>query len=111
MADATLLDFFRGLGSSRGEFLIYDDGYRVRRHTYAGVAAAASAFAARLQQEGLAKGDAVLIWSENRPEWVVAFWGCVLAGAVAVPIDYRSSPEFAMRVRRIVRATRVLVGD
>jgi len=111
MAGDTLLDFFRGLGSSRGEFLVYDDGYRVRRHTYAGVAAAASAFAARLQQEGLAKGDAVLIWSENRPEWVVAFWGCLLAGAVAVPIDYRSSAEFAARVRGIVGAKLVLVGD
>jgi long-chain acyl-CoA synthetase len=111
MAGDTLLEFFRRLGSSPGEFLVYDDGYRVRRHTYGAVAAAARGFAARLQQEGLAKGDAVLIWSENRPEWVVAFWGCLLAGAVAVPIDYRSSAEFAARVRGIVGATLVLVGD
>jgi long-chain acyl-CoA synthetase len=107
----TLPDFFHGLGSLGGEFLVHDDGYRVRRYSYAAVAAAASGFAARLQRDGASKGDAVLIWSENRPEWVVAFWGCVLAGVVAVPIDYRSSAEFAARVRGIVGATRVLVGD
>jgi long-chain acyl-CoA synthetase len=111
MTGDTLLEFFLGLGSLGGDFLVYDDGYRVRRYSYAAVAAAAAGFAARLQQDGVAKGDAVLIWSENRPEWVAAFWGCVLAGAVAVPIDYRSSAEFAARVRRIVGATHVLVGD
>ena len=24
------------------------------------------------------KADTVVFWSENRPEWVVAFWGCLL---------------------------------
>ena len=111
MAGDTLLDFFQGLGSLGGDFLVHDDGYRVRRHTYAAVASAAASVAARLQRDGVSKGDAVLIWSENRPEWVVALWGCVLAGAIAVPIDYRSSAEFAARVRTIVGAKRVFVGD
>ena len=71
----------------------------MRRYSYAEVAAAAAGFAARLQEAGLRKGDTVLFWSENRPEWIAAFWGCVLAGVVAVPIDYRSS--------RRLRAARV----
>ena len=47
-----------------------------------------------------AKGDKVLFWSENRPEWIVAFWGCLLGGVVVVPIDYRASPEFLTRIAR-----------
>ena len=45
-----------------------------------------------------AKGDKVVFWCENRPEWIVAFWGCLLDGVVVVPVDYRSSAEFLARV-------------
>ena len=68
------------------------------RYTYAEVARAARGFAARLHALGLRKGDKVVFWSENRPEWIVAFWGCLLAGIVVVPIDYRASPDFLARV-------------
>ena len=43
----TLVDLFRTLEKRRGEFLVYDDGYRVRRHSYADVTRAARGFASR----------------------------------------------------------------
>jgi long-chain acyl-CoA synthetase len=107
----TLADFFDDLAETRGEFLVHDDGFRARRYTYAQVAAAARAFARRLRDAGLRKGDHVLVWSENRPEWIAAFWGCVISGVVVVPIDYRSSAEFAGRVAATVRARIALVGE
>jgi long-chain acyl-CoA synthetase len=107
----TLLDFFNDLASYSGEFLIHDDGLRVRRYSYADTGRAARAFAARLQRNGIAKGDKVLIWSENRPEWIAALWGCLLNGTVIVPIDYRSSFEFLERVQEQVRARAILTGD
>ena len=111
MARVTLIDFFRDLSLRRGDFLVYDDGFRSHRYSYAAVAAAAGGFAARLKAAGIRKGDTVVFWSENRPEWIVAFWGCVLTGAVVVPIDYRASPDFLARVARIVNARLVLVGQ
>jgi len=99
------------LETRRGEFLVYDDGYRVRRHSYAGVARAARGFAARLIAHGIRKGDKVMLWGENRPEWIACYWGIQLAGAIAVPIDFRSSLEFAGRIRKIVGASIVLAGD
>jgi long-chain acyl-CoA synthetase len=107
----TLIDFFRDLVEIRGEFLVYDDGYRRRGHTYADVGRAARGFAARLQAAGLQKGDKVVIWGENRPEWIVCYWGCLLQGIVVVPIDYRSSPDFVDRVRQLVDARVMLVGE
>ncbi len=107
----TLIDFFTDLASARGTFLVHDDGYRTRSYSYAEVAAAARGFAARLHEQGLAKGDKVIFWGENRPEWIVALWGCLVAGAIAVPIDYRASAAFLERVRGIVQARLVLVGD
>jgi long-chain acyl-CoA synthetase len=107
----TLIDLFAEFAESPVEFLQYDDGYRRWKYTYAQVGFAARLFAARLSEQNLRKGDKVIIWSENRPEWVVAFWGCVLAGVVVVPIDYRASFAFLRRVQKIVDFRMVLVGD
>ena len=51
----TLVDLFRTLEKRRGEFLVYDDGYRVRRHSYADVTRAARGFAARLIAHGVSQ--------------------------------------------------------
>src|SRR3954467_9336056 len=111
MRRETLLDFFADLSGSRGDFLVHDNGFRSRAHGYAEVVRAARAFAARLAAAGLVKGDTVLFWSENRPEWIAALWGCLLQGVVAVPIDFRSSEDYLRRVARIVRARILLTGD
>jgi long-chain acyl-CoA synthetase len=111
MRRETLLDFFASFAGLHNEFLIYDDGFRSRRYTYSEVAQAASAFARRLQEADIERGGKVLLWSENRAEWVVALWGCLLAGAVAVPVDYRSSPDFLLRIRQTVASRLLLIGE
>ncbi|HYS23967.1 MAG TPA: AMP-binding protein [Vicinamibacterales bacterium] len=111
MRRETLVDFFRDLIASGGEFLVYDDGYRRRGQSYEETGRAARGFAARLAGAGLSKGDKVVFWGENRPEWIACYWGCVIAGVIVVPIDYRSSPDFVLKVRGLVDARVVLVGD
>jgi long-chain acyl-CoA synthetase len=112
MADrSTLIDFFKDVVTERGDFLVYDDGFKRRSFSYERVGRAARGFAARLAAAGVAKDDKVILWAENRPEWIACYWGCLLVGAVAVPIDYRSSPEFVARVGGIVHARLALVGD
>ena len=106
----TLIDFFDEIVSYSGTFIVHDDSFRTRSFSYSDVGRASRAFAARLAASGVAKGDKVVIFSENRPEWIVAFWGCLLIGVVVVPIDYRSAPDFLTRVASIVDARIVLVG-
>ena len=107
----TLIDFFDDLTKANGQFLTYDDGYRTRSYAYAEVANAAETLAARLEQHGIGKGDHVLIWMENRPEWIWTLWGCLLRGVVLVPIDYRASADFLLRVAAIVTAKVIVVGE
>jgi long-chain acyl-CoA synthetase len=39
-----------------------------------------------LQEWGIGKGDRVAILGENRPEWTIADFACLLIGAVVVPV-------------------------
>lgn len=107
----TLLDFFQDFAASSQDFLIYDDGFRTRHFRYDEISAKAHAFAARLRAAGIRKDDKIILYGENRPEWIVALWGCLLEGVIAVPIDYRSSPDFVERIGRLVDAAAILTGD
>src|SRR6185369_5516773 len=68
------------------------------RWTYARTAALAFRFARELEARGVGHGDRVLLWGPNAPEWIAAFYGTLLRGAVAVPLDEGSAPDFAQRV-------------
>jgi long-chain acyl-CoA synthetase len=78
--------------------------------TYGEVAALARRFAALLQQREIVAGERVLIWGHNSAEWVAAFFGCVLRGVMAVPLDAAGSPEFAKRVFDDTQP-KLVVGD
>jgi long-chain acyl-CoA synthetase len=111
VARDTLIDVFHDFSHARGDFLVYDDGFRSRSYSYKETTRRAKHFAVRLDDLGLVRGDAAIFWSENRPEWIAAFWGCLLRGVVVVPIDYRSSQDFLRRVSRIVSAKLILIGQ
>lgn len=44
------------------------------------------------------KGDRILLWGPNMPQWVLGFFGALRAGAIPVPLDVRSAPDFVSRV-------------
>lgn len=111
MVRETLLDYFRTVAELEGECLVYDDGFRPRAYSYAALGRAARNFAAKLQAAGIGRGDRIILWSENRPAWVAAFWGCVLRGVAVAPIDEHHSTEFLDRVLRITQAKVIAVGD
>jgi len=61
-----------------------------RRWTYREFDEETTAIAAGLHARGVAKGDKVLIHSENCPEMVLAWYACAKLGAVAVTTNTRS---------------------
>ncbi len=77
---------------------MYPRGFRTVRWTYGHLAKLAFRFARELEARGIGKGDRVLLWGDNCAEWVGAFFGCMLRGAVAVPMDRIAAADFAQRV-------------
>ena len=111
MARDTLIDFFNDFSGVDEPFLVYDDGFRVETYSYAETAAHARGVASYLQESHIAPGEKIIIYTENRPEWLFVLWGAILSGVVVVPIDYRSSPGFVERIKKIVDAKWVYKGD
>ncbi len=105
---ATLLDDFRRHG--RDIAVVRYEGNRRRATTYGELAQLAGRFAALLEQRGIGAGERVVIWGENSAEWIAAFFGCLMRGVLAVPLDSAGSADFARRVAGDVRP-KLAVGD
>src|ERR1700744_4953094 len=105
---ATLVEDFRRYGHEIA--VVRTAGNRRRSATYGEIASLAGRFAALLAAHHVEPGDRVLIWGENSAEWIAAFHGCILRGALAVPLDAFGSAEFAARIAADVQP-RIAVGD
>ncbi len=57
------------------------------RATIGATRAAAASLARQLIADGVKPGDRVAIIARNLPEWPVAFWAGVLAGAIVTPLN------------------------
>src|SRR5687768_15614168 len=95
----SFLEYFYDLASDESDIAFsHRPGLRRKRWSYADLVRASFQFARELEARGVGRGDRVLIWAENSPEWVAAFYGTILRAAIAVPLDEQSSPDFVARV-------------
>ncbi len=78
----------------------------VRQFTYAQVYEACLRVAHWLCRAGVRPGDRAAILLENRPQWCFSYFGILLAGAVAVPLDFQYRAE---QIRHILDQTRARV--
>ena len=105
MPAESLLTFARSYAARGHEIAVRQRrGYRMETWTYGRVGQEANRVARELEDRGIGKGDAALLWGDNSAEWIAAFLGCLLVGVVIVPIDHASTSEFACRVARDVDA-------
>ncbi|HET9595656.1 MAG TPA: AMP-binding protein, partial [Anaeromyxobacteraceae bacterium] len=107
-----LLELLRAAEAShRGRTALRMTGARRDRLTYGELAALAGRVAGFLAASGLRPGDRVLLASENRPEWAVAFFGIAAAGGVAVPVDAKLSAAELANLARSAGARAALLSE
>ncbi len=105
---ATLVEDFRRHGAQTA--IVVYPGNRRYATSYADLALLTGRFSAELARRSIVPGERVVLWGENSAEWIAAFFGCLLRGVIAVPLDLAGSPAFAARVVADV-APRLIVGD
>lgn len=91
----TLLEYLRRQVETGPErtAIINVAGGVVEKLTYAQLYDRARRVAAWLLAQGFGPGDRGMIIMENRPEWPLSYFGLLMAGGTAVPVDIQSRPE------------------
>lgn len=111
MAWQSLLSFVGKYAEHGGEVAVRQRrGYRTESWSYGRIVEEANRLARELDARRIGKGEAVLLWGENSAEWIIAFFGCLLCGAIVVPVDNASTAELACRVAAEVNAKLILRG-
>jgi long-chain acyl-CoA synthetase len=85
-------------------------GFRTREWSYRDLNDVVPRVARYLKETGLSKGDRVVIWGVNRPEYGIAFLAALRLGAILVPLDVNSMPEFAQKIAQRTRASAAIVS-
>src|SRR6266508_1212536 len=85
-------------------------GFRTRAWKYRDLNAIVPLVARYLSDAGLRKGDRVVIWGVNRPEYGIAFLAALRLGAILVPLDVNSMPDFAQKIAERTRASAAIVS-
>lgn len=101
----TLIDLFRTF-EARGDATAFVNRTGVRRMvvSYGELHDLSMRMANLLAQKGVAAGDRVLLWGPNSSWWAVAYWGIIIRGAVAVPVDFMSDLGRAESIRALTRS-------
>ncbi|HEX4073862.1 MAG TPA: AMP-binding protein [Candidatus Acidoferrales bacterium] len=111
MPRQSLLEYFRPDSRPSKEIaVVWRRGYRTIRWSYDELLGIATGFKEALRSRGVGKGDRVLLWGENSGEWIAAFLGCLLQGAIVVPMDAIAEKGFARRVAEQAGAKLAIVG-
>ncbi|MBI4430477.1 MAG: MFS transporter [Candidatus Omnitrophica bacterium] len=69
--------------------LFLKEEFHWKELTYSELSRKARLLASHLIERGIQQGDRVAILSESRPEWGIALFGVIRAGAIFVPLDIK----------------------
>ena len=97
-----LFDTFRALGDKT--VFVNRTGVRRLAVSYRELSELSLKMAHLLAQRGVVPGDRVILWGPNSSWWGVAYWGIVMRGAVAVPVDFMSDRARAESIRALTQA-------
>ena len=58
-------------------------------------------FSVFLDKQGIKKGDKVLLWGFNSPQWVIVHLGTLYHGSISVPADSMATPQAVNKIIKI----------
>src|SRR5574344_1483756 len=97
-----LLDIFNKF-YERGDktAIVYRTGVRRFIYSYKDIHMLSLKMANWYKEQGINKGDKIILWAPNGPMWVVSFWGAILRGAIILPVDFTSQKEKVEKIAKI----------
>src|SRR3989475_7130260 len=86
-------------------------GFRPRAWSYRDLNDVVPRVARYLSDSGMKRGDRVLMWGVNRPEYGIAFLAALRLGAILVPLEANYAADFAKKIAERTRASGAIVSS
>ena len=86
-------------------------GGREETYSYADLQELATRVGVFLAERGVAANERVMLFAKNAPEWAMAYFGTLKAGATSVPVGHESTVAELVNVARASDAVGLLIGD
>lgn len=99
----TISDISAGFVKRKKTAMIYKTGFRTFRLSYGQLHTSVLKTCTLFEQLGLGKGDKILIWGYNCPQWGILFLAATKMGVVVVPIDYMANSDFVKKIQVAVQ--------
>lgn len=107
----TVLDIVMHFKEIEKVALVNKTGYRTFRTTYAQLFEKVAKTATLFERLHIKKGDKLIIWGYNCPEWATVFLAAASKGIMVVPIDNMALPEHVKRIQEIVSAKLIVHSE
>ena len=105
-----LFDTSTKLNSTRTAMRM-DRGAREEVYSYDNLQELAGRAGAFLVGQDVKPGDRVILFAKNAPDWSMAYFGILKAGATVVPVGHESSAEELVNIARASQAVALIGGD
>ena len=99
-----LVDSFKDPKYSSKTAIIDRKEYRRFTYSYKQLYDLCQRFASFLKENGVKKGDKIIVWAPNGVEYALIILGAFLEGVIIVPIDIRSDIGFVRKIQSQVNA-------
>ena len=99
---AELISSFKYFGNTQA--LVYKSNFRTFTYTYKQLFLQVTHTEQFLVMLGLSKGDTIMIWGLNSPQWLIVFFAALRRGIIVVPIDVRSTIETVRKMNAQIHA-------
>lgn len=110
----TITDIMEAINKNYGDITalqIKDKEGLFRKVSYVELGRRTVGVSSNLIKLGIVKDDKIAIYSENRPEWSVAFFGIVCASAIVVPVDVKLSEAEVQFILNNSQAKGIFVSE
>lgn len=84
--------------------ITYYHRFRVETYTYYDLYNLTLKSTSFFLEKGFKKGDKIVIYADNCPEWVIMLFTCAMAGFILVPIDRKSPVDFVEKILKQTKA-------
>ncbi len=100
----TVVDLVESFKKRDKTAVVHKTGYRTFRWTFQELHNDVRRTASLLESQGLKKGDKLLLWGYNSPQWGIIFMAAASRGIVIVPIDFLATGDFVEKIQAQVSA-------